>query len=248
MYPAAREIMIHYNPASPGESVLRSGIGGVDLFAGIFMTPFNVIMLVGWASLLKWVRGWWDKRPAGGVPVLCEDNETAALRLAPFTPLTAAAVTAAGTSFLMVFAVALIFGFDSMQGAAVGWGLIVGLSITVYFGVVSRTRAGRYDLVIDRPAGTVTLPAIYGCKSPATIRISQVKSVDMTVEESTGENASTKYAPMLRWYGACAGDVRNSKLGEFAARERAESLATWVRERITSPTSSTAGSRHAIVA
>jgi hypothetical protein len=168
----------------------------------------------------------------------------------------AAALLVAGImAFLLVFFIAMTIGTDSLYGGAAGWAIIIALAVVAHRTVAAHIASGRYDLVIDPAAGLVTVPAMFKRKEPIVVRIDDVTALDVTVVANKGEGALSerdengpRHSPVLVWREAAG--VQSAKLGDFALKNQAESLAAWVRERlgVTSPTSSTADSRHATVA
>ena len=47
-YPVGKQVPVRYRPQSPDWSLLEAGIGPMEAFLALFLTPFNVIMLGGW--------------------------------------------------------------------------------------------------------------------------------------------------------------------------------------------------------
>jgi hypothetical protein len=237
-FPAGREVPVHYNPARPEIAVLKTDLAGGDAFGTIFMTPFNLIMITGWIMTARaWRAGKKGQPPAGGKTII-PDPRGGRVCLARVTPLAAAAITAGLSAFVLVFVIAFTFGMESMQGVALGWGVIVALTGLVYVKVRSRIASGLYDLVIDRSGGTVSIPALFGRKQPRTIPIADVASVDVAQVTGTGDDSgTTKYHPTLHWREPAEerdteGTTQSAILAEFFARDRAESLATWLRTEL----------------
>lgn len=102
------ELTVYYDPRDPSQAVLQTGLEGGDLFILMFLTPFNLIMLGGWAIIAQSVRG--AELPSG---------------------LTAAAGTLLGTSFASIFVVGFLTGFNpSLATMTVLWAVLITASLS----------------------------------------------------------------------------------------------------------------------
>jgi hypothetical protein len=229
-YRAGSEVVVHYDPHHSGSAVLETDVlTGSDLFGTIFLTPFNAIMLGGWmvcGRALFTSRG--RARRVGGYRIIEEPNGVG-LRLAPLSPLAAALVAATGAAFVLIFIIALTFGLDSRNGAAVAWAIIIGLSTIAYRWMSGRIGQGWYDLLIDEARQTVTLPPSLKQLEGEELRFDELTAVDVETMRRSGDK-SDSYRPTLRWNRAGEQSVA---LAKMSSRDSANALAKWLRERLS---------------
>ncbi|MHC4588421.1 MAG: DUF3592 domain-containing protein, partial [Planctomycetota bacterium] len=50
-HPVGANVRVFYNPRDPADAILMPGIAGQDVMLGLFLTPFNVVMLGLWSWL-----------------------------------------------------------------------------------------------------------------------------------------------------------------------------------------------------
>jgi hypothetical protein len=228
-YYVGGDVNVHHDPHKPAEAVLETDVlTGTDLFGTIFMTPFNAVMLAGW------VIGWKSlfassesARRMGGFRMF-EEPRTVRLRLAPISPLAAAVCTAAGAAFVLIFLIALTFGFESRYGAAAGWAIIIGLSTIVYRRMRQRASDGWYDVVIDEARLTLTLPPSLKRAEVGELKFDELAAVDVVKTAGRGDN-SDSYRPTLRWN---RGGEQSVVLAKMSSRDAVETMAKWLRQRL----------------
>jgi hypothetical protein len=250
-YPVGREVIVHFNPRDPAEAVLETSlICGGDLFMLIFMTPFNVVMVAGWAVAWGVVSGSHAKRPAGNAVRIFEQPRGVRVRLTQFTPLGAAGGAAAVMAFALTFIVGIFIGTDSLNAAAAGWAVIVAASIIGYSRMRSRIEQEWYDLIIRDDRQTLALAPSLKRPEVQEVPFSAVMSVDVVKKMGSGDD-SDSFRTVLRWTDAQR-EEQSVTLIDVSAPKSAETLASWLRRRIgiqseneavTEPT--TAGSAHA---
>jgi hypothetical protein len=125
--PIDKAVDVYYDPADPAESLLRPGLEGSDLFMGLFLTPFNVVMLGVWGfGLRSWLAR--DRAAEAGLPAAHRAKVTL------FGPWFAAAVAAGGVSFASIFVVGFSSGFHPPLWLAGGaWVVVLGAAGLAFF-------------------------------------------------------------------------------------------------------------------
>jgi hypothetical protein len=120
---------VFYNPSNPAEAVLVRGIQGDDLFTGLFLVPFTVVML---AILLAIVASFRKSNGLAGLRI-SDDGTTAPIRQSRWSAVGAAAAGLGFSAFAFIFIVGLpTGGHPSFGVAAAAWGVV--LTITVVAG------------------------------------------------------------------------------------------------------------------
>lgn len=118
-YRVGNEVKVYYNPRDTSDSLLEPGLAGNDFFLALFMTPFNVIMIGGWA--------FWRRMDLFGN---VSKSDTGDRRAAP---IWAAGATLLALSFVSIFAVGIPTGGDpSLPVILSVWGVIGAATIAVF--------------------------------------------------------------------------------------------------------------------
>jgi hypothetical protein len=232
-HPVGRRVTVHYSSTDPGDAVLLTGIEGSDLFLPIFMTPFNAVMLAFWVGSAMAIRNWGRPPVAGGVQ-FWDDGYQLRVRLPRYAAWVAGLLWLAVPSFALTFIVGFSSGFHpSLELMEVVWSLLLIVALTAYLRVKLRLVSGRADLVVDDLNGAVTLPLTFGRKEPRALTADQLRSllVDDVARRGSKGSTSHTYVPTLFWQER-NGVEHREKLGEWTNQARAESFATWLRERL----------------
>ncbi|UCD75213.1 MAG: DUF3592 domain-containing protein [Phycisphaerales bacterium] len=236
-YPEGAEVEVHYNPADPSEAVLEVGIGAMQMFLFLFLTPFNLIMLWLWGVNIGAVRRMITRPPAGGVPIVMR-GATTHVRLPRISPLTAAGAAALAVSFISIFIIAFGTGMDPpMWAVQVVWAAALGLAMLVYFWRTYLVGSGAKDLVIDDGAGMLSLPQTFGRKEDVIVAMAAVDAVEVRTitHHSSKGGTSYTYAPELSWRDE-GGELQRDRLAEWHDEARAKAFVDWLRRRIAEHT------------
>jgi len=236
-HPPGKQVAVFYNPLDPADSVLKTGVESMDLFLALFLTPFNIVMLALWCTALGAWRRKAFKLPAGGVPIVRNDDGVH-LRLPRMTPLAAAALTALGISFVSIFIVGFGYSMNpSREVIAVIWGLVLGAAVLVYLWQRFRVGAGLKDLVIDLRRDVFSLPKTFGRDGRAEYPLASVVAVetDEQLRTTSKRRQYPMYCPTIVFRDS-AGHERREKLAEWTDAERAHALADWLHQRLVERT------------
>ena len=234
-HPVGRQVTVHYSPNDPADAVLLAGLDGSDLFLPMFMMPFNAVMLVLWVGF-AWTIGNWRRPPVAGGVHFWDDGYQLRVRLPRVSAWVIPLVWLAVSSFVLTFVVGFTSGFNpSLELMGVVWSFLLLGALTAYLVVKLRLISGRADLVVDDLNRAVTLPQTFGRKEPQTLIADQLRSLIVDDVERRGSKGSTShsYVPTLIWQDR-EGLEHREKLGEWTDQARAESFATWLRERLKS--------------
>ena len=232
-FPAGKQIDVHYRATDPADSVLLVGLEGMDLWGMLFMTPFNIVMLVGWAWVGSAMRSRSSPPVPPGVPVWCESG-TLRVRLVQFSPLLVFAGTLGITAFISIFVVGAFFSASpSLAVMGATWGAVLALSLLAYEWQRERMAAGIKDLVIDSVGGTITLPLGYGRKQSVVVALRDVLTAGVKAIESTNSDGGrlVRYAATLL-LSEPDGTQRTEKIWESFSRERVAMLVQWLEEQL----------------
>jgi hypothetical protein len=95
-------------------------------------------------------------------------------------------------SFFGIFAIAIPFGFHPpLTMVNVVWSAGFGLALWVALNTHRRIRAGEYDLVVDRHAAKLTLPAMHGRMEREEVKFGEVAKIEAreVIEVANGRRA-----------------------------------------------------------
>jgi hypothetical protein len=227
-HPADSAVTVYYNPANPGDAVLRPGTDGADLFLFLFLTPFNMVMLGLWAGAFSALRSKFRQPVAGGVK-WSDDGRRIRVRLPRYSPLVSCLAVIGIGSFISIFVVGISTGFHpSMRAILAVWVILLGAGIAVAAWQRAKESRGNADLVIDQVERTVELPATFNRKQRQIVSCSAISGISLETIEHRGSKGgrSYTYAVTLQHGGS------REKLTDWYDQQRAENLAAWLRERI----------------
>lgn len=225
-------VTVYYNPDDHADAVLITGLQGQDLFVAMFLTPFNLIMLGSWAGAVGAIAVFLIKdrggrpvtlpiRTDGRVDRLCTDTKWA---------WAAAAVGLGGGSFAGVFIVGFGWGFNPpIEVMAVAWSVIGGLTIGLPVARYLRRHLGVYDLVVDRTADTLTVPAGHGNARRCVIDLNDVLGVESGAKREKAPHGKTPAEFGLSVvHRDRNGDERITHLWAWDDKPTAHAVAEWI--------------------
>jgi hypothetical protein len=227
-FPRGSDVTVHFSPRDPSQAVLNTHlISGGDMFAGIFLVPFNLLMLLCWFGIYRVVRKRGISSPAGKAVQVIEEERGARVRLTQAAPLGMAGLWAAVAALIVMFVILMLFGGgDLMLPAMVGWAIVLYAARRGYRRTQSRFDTGWYDLIIDEAASTVTLPQSVKAYKGVVLPYDQLQRVEM--QSTIGEDGESNRV-RLRWND---GGNKSVVLLATNVRESAEGLANWLRKRL----------------
>jgi hypothetical protein len=231
--PLDSQVEVHFAPGDPRDAVLVAGLQGVDLFAAMFMLPFNLVMLGFWVAIGGKVRQRLPSSAPAGAGI-SDEERFVRVRLSLFGPFAVGAAAAGGLAFGLVFLVAFGLGADpSMATMVVLWGVILGGGLLASLLAWRRRARGGPELVIDNFRRTIKLPRMFGREEEVEVPAEKIVSIDVEPLEKRGSHGSISrsYVTTVA-FTERDGSLRREKLVEWPIGERAERLASWLRERL----------------
>jgi hypothetical protein len=174
-FPAGKTVRVFYNPRNPDSSILVRGLSVGHFFLAMFLIPFNLIMVGGWAV----ARDYFDPAPPNRLPrgaVLRRTYEGFQLKLYHISPLFVGATVAAGIAFIGTF----VAGFGQMVLPAqwlVGgmWAVIVPSALCAYFR--QRRRATRLE--VNTLRNSVEVHPANSRRAAETILLDDLSDIDV---------------------------------------------------------------------
>ncbi len=233
--PVGKQVDVRYNPADPGDSVLAVGIQSGDLFLTLFLTPFNLVMLGGWYTVLAILFPGISGRMARP-PRVISRGFTRRLVLAPAPRLLPAAVVLGISSFLSIFVIGFGFGFSPpMAVIQVVWGIVLGLAGATLMRRPAFSLHGK-GLVIDDVENTFSIVANDQKQSKEAVSLQTVLDVESARK---GE----AYKVVLIYSNEELAECRETLI-EVSDPRRAAELAGWVKDQVLVAAPSTSRRRH----
>ena len=228
-HPVGSAVTVFYNPANPGDALLSPGIGGEDLLALLFMTPFNLIVLATWWLPIAAARQKYFPKPAGGVRIL-EDPPRLRLRLPSYSPWIALPVIF-GLCFVGMIVVSMVSeGHPSIALVSWVWLLILAIGAGIFAWRWRRIRSGVEDLVLDESDGRMNLPMTCGRKTLVTVHSSEVQAVtvEKVLRQRNRGRSSYWFCPTLQ----LGPNQPSARLAQWTSQIRARKFAQWLGERL----------------
>jgi hypothetical protein len=112
--------------------------------------------------------------------------------------------------------------------AGSAWGIVfVGMGL-MYLWIAARKRAGKYHLILDPGARTLTLPEIVLGKAPKVIRFDEISKVDV---ENVTDDFSKHYALRLHWRND-TGKEHEEYLVDWSDKDAVDAFGEWLRTQI----------------
>jgi hypothetical protein len=232
-FPVGAVVTVYYNPHNPADSLLNPGLTGGDLFGVIFALPFNVALLALWWVFIPLSLDRSPRQQAGGAK-LFDDGFVARVRLPQITPGAVVLLLGCALPILIMLAVGFTAGSDPpLKTMLVAWSLIFFVAILALVCQWLRVLSGRWDLIIDRTAGTMRLPRSQGRKQELVLPLASV--VDVTLDTlgylTAKGGRSFNYAPVI-CFNASDGDYHEERIVMWLNKKSAQALVDWLREHL----------------
>jgi hypothetical protein len=221
--PVGSRAPVTYDPDDPEESVLRPGPTGFLLTMVWFATPFNVVLLVGWAFLFRRLRGEFD--PTDPWTVIPTESGWR-VRLSPLGR--GGCGTFLGLTFFGTFVWACGFGFNPPV-----WVATVSYVAVVIVSVLVAARTAPPWLEVDEGAGVLR---VQGEAGSVEVPFAAIRAVFVTHEESKdheGDLVHRYHCELVRDDVAVAGPPL--RLTTYGERDAADAFVAWLRARVGLP-------------
>lgn len=233
-YPLHSQVGVHYRADDPSNAVLEVGVDGRNLFLFMATLPFNLILVSLWVWLGHTIYSGKHPPLAGGAKVW-EDGTQTRVRISEWPPIVTAWGIALVLSIAALFFVGIPFGFNPpAEVAIVAFAVILAGAIVAYMRRRRKLAGGDFDLVIDNPARSLTLPRTIRGLNDVVVKFEKLLTVEVETLETRdgqGELKHSRFAPTLVFTDR-DGLTRREKLAEWSNKQRAEGLAAWLRKRL----------------
>ncbi len=221
-YPVGAKTSVYYDPRHPDWTVLEPGLNGMDFFIVLFLTPFNLVMLLllfGWSRMLptdeegllkglvtETARGW-------------EIRERTSAIGGFFAGVGAAA-------FLMIFVVAFGIGLNPSLGTmGIVWSLVLLLGTIIAVAIAGAPKGA----VIDVLSQDVILRGWFG-GTKATLSHSQLQGV--ICHHKVGDSETPDSYDVQLQYHDEFGQPQAASIYTSQQPERPRTLVKWLREKL----------------
>jgi hypothetical protein len=220
---------VYYDPNNPANSVLATGVEGVDLLMILFSVPVNVAVIMLWIWIASWLREKWRMPEAGGVRIWRRDGKVR-VRLAWLSAPTAGFYALGGAAFAATFPVVVMYGLaPGMAAMENTWALVLTAAAAVFCWKALRNGSGRFDLLIDEESQTLTLPQTAGRRQSITFLRGQVAGVCVQRRVSRLSSGSFySYLPALDCREPGAGLRREALSPCGWTEEKARAFSQWL--------------------
>ncbi len=232
-YPVESTATVYYRRGNPTDAILEAGLSGQDLVMGVFLTPFNLIMIGSWV----WAVGGLYRTCIGfGGPGarLFASGEVRRVRIPSNSPAVVAATVLLIVSVGMIAVVGVATGFvPSILVATIVIAITIAAPAASYMATALPIWKGQRDLVVDPVARTLTLPATGGRKERLVIPFGEITRIDVqavSIADSDG-GTRTAHAPTAYVRGLEVGEKAET-IVKWADQGRAAALAAWVSEQV----------------
>ncbi|WNG62157.1 DUF3592 domain-containing protein [Archangium gephyra] len=225
-FPVGASVPVFYDPESPGDAVLITGVDGMYLFLLLFMTPFNMVMLMGVRHVLR--SGEEGRlgvfKRAGRVHVRLTDE---------MSPLAVATIAVGGASFVSIFVLGIVMSlYPSLVAAVLTWVAVIATGVICARRQHAKLAALDSDLILDERNQMLSLPARDGRGKRLSVPWSKVKSVflDKRTHEFSDEGTmwlSTSWCPTV-----VISAKPNQTLAQWSDEHKAALLVKWLQARL----------------
>ena len=199
----------------------------------MFALPFNVALLALWCVFIPLSLNRSPRRPAGGSK-LFDDGFVARVRLPQITQGAVVLLLGFALPILIMLAVGFTVGSDPpLKTMLVAWSLMFFVAVLAPVCLWLWILSGRWDLIIDRTAGTMRLPRSQGRKEEIVLPLASV--VDVTLETLDYRTAkggrSYNYAPVI-CFNTSDGGYQEERIVMWLNKNSAQALVDWLREQL----------------
>ena len=151
-FPVGRSVDVYFNPNDPSDAALDPTLSGLPFLMGLFLVPFNALMIGGWSWVARRVHR------IQSVPILRDGNRWLVLTTNG-QPLVVMLIVAGALSFAATFVVVLSGSEENLLALASIWCGLIGISIGAYWHTKSLIRREHPVLILDDESLSVTWPA-----------------------------------------------------------------------------------------
>lgn len=226
-FPAGAKITAYYNPFSHSDAVLLRGLESSDFLVLLFLLPFNVVMIGSWMTAREFLRGNRTDEPPTGV-TFDETDEQSRMRFYPITRSVAAGIGILGSSFVMVFFVALgQSAFPLVPLLVIAWSFVL---MAGFLGIKVAQRKST-EVRIDSFRGQVEIQANgEEAKSFAISDVSQIVVDEGFATQTEGVSRKT-FQPVVVFRHGEQEQQRVSLL-TCSQSASAEWIVNWLKDRL----------------
>lgn len=222
-------VEVFYNPNDPNDSALNRTLSGLPLLMGLFVVPFNAVMLGGW----NWVR----RRILGlqAVPIR-RDGTRWLVTTTNGQPLVVMLIVAGGLSLAATFVIVLCGWEEDLFGLAATWCVLIGVSVGAYWHTRSLVRQERPVLILEDDLATVTWPESHD--SPAfSLSKAQLLAVELSNQPVNADELGLLPDFVVRLFFKSDDDQPVNRAVLFTPNGiEATALAEWLEDWIAQPT------------
>jgi len=225
-YRVGEQVPVFYNADRPAEAVLEYGIGGMDLFMALFLTPFNVVMLALCAGSARTEKTNLDAdNPLAGMIRESARGWRVTLKRGGF--LVAFFAVLAALAFVMIFVVGFGIGLPpSVTSMAVVWSIV--LAGALASGVW--TCASPPRITVDDLERTLRLAAFPGRK-PFSVAADRITKLATRNRRRPTKSVPQQYEVVVE-YSDEADDTQRKTVGTGLPHGQAVALEAWLREKL----------------
>ncbi len=223
-----KSVEVFYNPNDPSDSALDRTLSGLPLVMGLFVVPFNAVMLGGW----NWVRRRILRLQA--VPVR-RDGTRWFVTTTNGQPLVVMLIVAGGLSLASTFTIVLCGWEENLFGLAATWCVLIGVSVAAYLHTRTLVLREHPVFILDDATATVTWPG--SNDTPAfSLPREQLSAVELADQPANADELglSPDFVVRLSFKSDDEQSVKRTVLCTPNGTEAA-ALAEWLKDWIARP-------------
>lgn len=231
-YPVGSEVLVFYNPDTPGDSILVPGVSEQDGFPILLLIPFNVGVLSIWVAAAKKLRSLSQETEAGGLQVLRQVKEIR-VRIARYSPL-AHAMLATGCAGLLGAIICGLFASERTTSLVFPFSIfLITITIGIWYGYwqLRKQKSGNYDLLIDNYNECIYLPVT--AKRSSQMRLNLKDVIAVIVEEH--DDAQSEADPTYHNKLCLRRPAQSEELCNWLNLEKSSEFADWLSVQLGVP-------------